>query len=322
MPPESCSNVGGDSTNDDDPCVSDVYQPSVVIAEEDFNGPGSGCPNGTSWNFDSDYGWLGTSWDVSASNIIKTTGNSPRDTSCHIRVDRNGWMCRGIDLTGYDGATLRFYAKDSNNWDSGDYLRVQVSTDLNACTAGTGFSNISSIDSGDIDDTYSGNQFSLDLDDNVNQVIYIRFLGDTEVSGEYAYIDTIEIEAGDTGSSNGYLNGHNGSPANCSTAVRRERQVDMLTWNLAKAIEADGVEIFVVGFGTCDPDADIVYSQAECDAQIGNNDHDDTADERLLKCIASSPVNENDNYFYAASATDLPAIFTQIATQIAHRLIE
>ena len=325
--PSSCSDssydVGGESTRSSDPCQNGVYQPAITVAEEDFNGPSSSCPSGTNWNFDSDYGWADTSWTVSASNIIKTSSSSPRDTSCHIRIAPTGWMCRSIDLTAYEGGTLRFYAKDSDNWDSGDYLRVQVSDDANACTTLTGFDTLLSIDSGDIDDTYSNNDFSLDLEDNVGQVVHIRFLGDTESSTEYAFVDSIEIEAGDTGSSNGYVNGHNGSPANCSTAVKRERQLDMLTWEMTQAIEADGIEIVVVGFGVCDPEEDdIVFTDAQCDSLIGNTDHDDTADERLLKCIASSPTGTNDTYYSAATASDLNAIFTEIASQIAHRLIE
>jgi hypothetical protein len=141
-------------------------------------------------------------------------------------------------------------------------------------------------------------------------------------TGDNFYLDTVQVKSNTACSSDGFQNGHNGSPSGCSTAVKRERQLDMQTWALTKAIKADNVIIYVVAFGTCDPDDDIVYTTAQCDAQIGNTDHDNTADERLAKCIASSTPGTNDHYYYAAEAEDLPSIFTQIAQQIAHRLIE
>jgi hypothetical protein len=108
---------------------------------------------------------------------------------------------------------------------------------------------------------------------------------------------------------------------------------------MSRAIKLDGVEIFVVAFGTCNGSNATVYNNsvaAQCNpiaqispaavpspaGPIGNTDDDNTADNRLLKCIASSTVGTNDHYFYAASATDLPNIFTTIAAQIAHRLVE
>lgn len=322
QPPPSCSdanyNVGGESSDPDDPCQDGVYQPAITVAEDDFNGPGSNCPS--TWDSDSDYGWSGAAWTASSTDISRITSAGPNDTSCHVRIGSTGWMCRAIDLTGYDGGTLRFSAKQTDNWESGpDDALIQISTDTDACTTGAGFNTIETIEDGEINTSYRS--FSEDLGIYVDQMIYIKFQGSTDSTSEYWYLDSIAVEAGDTGSSNGYQNGHNGSPASCSTAVKRERQLDMLTWDIAKAIEADGVEIFVVGFGTCDPD-NAIYSDAQCDAQIGNNDHDNTADERLLKCIASSPDSTNDNYYYVASATDLPSIFTEIATQISHRLIE
>ena len=54
---------------------------------------------------------------------------------------------------------------------------------------------------------------------------------------------------------------------------------------------------------------------------IGNNDSDNTADRRLLKCIASSTAGTNDHYFEVPSAGDLPDVFSQIAREIAFRLI-
>jgi hypothetical protein len=45
-------------------------------------------------------------------------------------------------------------------------------------------------------------------------------------------------------------------------------------------------------------------------------------DQKLNKCIASSTAGTNDHYFRATTATELPAIFQQIAQQIAFRLIK
>lgn len=110
--------------------------------------------------------------------------------------------------------------------------------------------------------------------------------------------------------------------SNCRSAQTREREVDVKTYQLAQSLKSQGIEIFVVGFGVCDPNSGPVYSSSQCSAQIGNTDHDNTADERLLKCIASSKPGTNDHYYWASSASQLPAIFTAIANQIAHRLIE
>jgi Flp pilus assembly protein TadG len=121
----------------------------------------------------------------------------------------------------------------------------------------------------------------------------------------------------------------NGCTAN---NARRERQMDARTWNLAKAVEADGVEIFVVAFGVCSNTATVcgdgICTDAECDAAISPSSGtitatiDNVADQRLLKCVASSAAGTNNHYFYASSASALPTIFTTIAQQIAHRLIE
>ena len=55
---------------------------------------------------------------------------------------------------------------------------------------------------------------------------------------------------------------------------------------------------------------------------IGDTTMDDTANHRLLKCIASSTNGTNDHYYYASDEDELTGIFTAIANQIAHRLLE
>jgi hypothetical protein len=107
--------------------------------------------------------------------------------------------------------------------------------------------------------------------------------------------------------------------------------------NLARAIKNQGVEIFVVAFSGGVPGCDLgnttVFDDedtADCNAvndspagPIGNGlDDDDGANHRLLKCIASNTQGTNDHYFYASDEDELNGIFTAIANQIAHRLIE
>jgi len=110
--------------------------------------------------------------------------------------------------------------------------------------------------------------------------------------------------------------------SSCYSAQTRERELDVKTLQAANAIKAQNVEIYVVGFGVCGSSSSTVYSASACSSQVGNSDHDDTADRRLLKCIASSTAGTNDHYFEVATAQDLPGVFTTIAQRIAHRLIQ
>jgi Flp pilus assembly protein TadG len=104
----------------------------------------------------------------------------------------------------------------------------------------------------------------------------------------------------------------------CSMAQTRERALDQETQVLANSYKAAGVEIYVVGFGVCG-----TSNTNLCNAgMIGGTSADTTADRNVLKCMASSTTNTNDHYFETATATDLPAIFTQIAHSIAFRLVE
>ena len=131
------------------------------------------------------------------------------------------------------------------------------------------------------------------------------------------------------------------SPQTCAdVATPRERQMDARTIHLAQAIKAQGVEIFVVAFAGGVPNCDLgdakIYDDtnpSDCNSvvqspagPIGNTDDDDDnadpANARLLKCIASSSAGTNDHYFYANDDDELVGIFTAIANQIAHRLIE
>jgi hypothetical protein len=107
----------------------------------------------------------------------------------------------------------------------------------------------------------------------------------------------------------------------CSGAQTRERELDVKTGAMAAQLEAAGVAVYVVAFGTCGSASNSVMTDSDC-AKIGNADHDTTADRRLLKCMATSTDGTNDHYFEVASATDLPNVFQQIARAIGFRLTE
>jgi len=108
----------------------------------------------------------------------------------------------------------------------------------------------------------------------------------------------------------------------CRSAQTREKSLDIKTKALADTLESQGVEIYVVGFGICGTNNPSQLPTTGYCNGIGNSDHDNTADRRLLKCIASSTPGTNDHYFEAPSAEDLPDVFSQIAREIAFRLIK
>jgi hypothetical protein len=83
------------------------------------------------------------------------------------------------------------------------------------------------------------------------------------------------------------------------------------------------VEIYIVALDVCgNNDPSVTASSNYCGA-IGDSAGDNTADRRLLKCIATSTTGTNDHYFEIEEASEIPAIFQQIAYGIASRsLIE
>jgi hypothetical protein len=108
----------------------------------------------------------------------------------------------------------------------------------------------------------------------------------------------------------------------CRQAYLQERELDEKTIAVVDDLKANGIEFYVVGFGVCGGQPSSQTCTAVEKDRIGNNDEDDVADQRLLKCIASSSSGSNDHFFYAERASDLPRIFQQIAHQIGHRLVE
>ncbi len=104
----------------------------------------------------------------------------------------------------------------------------------------------------------------------------------------------------------------------CYDAQTRQKELDIKTKDLVDTMKANGIEVFVVGFGVCgSPNDDL------CDPDmIGSNTHDKYANRNLLKCLASSTPDTNDHYYEVDSAEELPGIFTRIARLIGFRLIE
>ena len=108
--------------------------------------------------------------------------------------------------------------------------------------------------------------------------------------------------------------------SDCNSVSQKRRAHDYLdpqTLTEAQQLKASGVEIFVVGFEVCGSSDSTTFTQAQCSAQVGvDSASDNTADRRLLKCIASSTNGTNDHYWETANANDLPGIFSKIAKQI------
>jgi Flp pilus assembly protein TadG len=107
----------------------------------------------------------------------------------------------------------------------------------------------------------------------------------------------------------------------CLPSQSRERSLDTKTKTLADTRRAQGIEIYVVAFGVCGNGSASTPTSGYCTG-VGNSDHDNAADERLLKCIASSTPGTNDHYYRVENAEDLPAVFQQIAGTISFRLTE
>lgn len=94
-------------------------------------------------------------------------------------------------------------------------------------------------------------------------------------------------------------------------------EMDQKTYDLAKAMKQQGIEIYVVAVGVCGP-----LKPDLCKlSMIGDIPQTDRA-HNLLKCVASSAPGTNDHYFETDDATELTAIFQQIARLLALRLLE
>jgi hypothetical protein len=107
-----------------------------------------------------------------------------------------------------------------------------------------------------------------------------------------------------------------------SSTQSNEANLDSKTKARVDSLKAQGVEVYVVGFGVCGTNNAATTCNTSSVGQTGSSYPDNTANRNLLKCIASSAAGTNDHYFEATSATQLPSIFTQIAQAIAFRLVK
>jgi hypothetical protein len=109
---------------------------------------------------------------------------------------------------------------------------------------------------------------------------------------------------------------------NCRNDTQtQEGKVDVLSKAMADTMKAQDIEIFVVALSPCGTVNGTVASTSYCNG-IGNGDSDGIADQRLVKCIASSTPGTNDHVFFVSQASELPGVFEIIAQTLAFRLIE
>lgn len=153
---------------------------------------------------------------------------------------------------------------------------------------------------------------------NTLKILVILSDGDNNYAGSLVYQSSPLFPPVECRPSQYYTSSDNYLDSSCRSAQTRERSVDTKTKTLADTLKSQGVEIYVVGFGVCGT----ANSNLCNPSLIGGTSHDNTADRNLLKCIASSTSGTNDHYFEASTASQLPDIFSQIAREIAFRLIK
>jgi hypothetical protein len=98
----------------------------------------------------------------------------------------------------------------------------------------------------------------------------------------------------------------------------QEHEQDRNTWEVAQELK-EYADIYVIALDVCGTDDGHDGSDPGYCAGIGDDAGDGIADQRLLKCIATSP----DHYFPIASAAEIPDVFQEIAWEMMPRgLIE
>jgi hypothetical protein len=307
------------SINSTYPCWKGVYTPTSIT--DNFNS----YSTGSGWTGNGGSGWAGNWIKVNSPTIVSSPAQGG---SRALELNSSDSAARDFDLTGIGNAVITYYARHSS-MESGDHVYVEISTN-----GGGSWTELVDHVAGGGDLTTSFKQFTIDLNDYAGMTgVRLRWRASVG-SSDYFYLDTIAIG----GSANGFLNGNDGShPNTCNEyPTPRERQVDVRSLELAREIKAQGVEIFVVAFSGgvsgCNLNNTTIYDDedpADCNTvrdttpgPIGDDTHDGTGNHRLLKCISSSSQGSNDHYYYASDDDELTGIFTQIANQIAHRLLE
>jgi hypothetical protein len=108
-----------------------------------------------------------------------------------------------------------------------------------------------------------------------------------------------------------------------NSSATQERQLDTATRNITNTLKAApyNTDIYVVGLSVCGSNNVNQFPTTSYCSGIGNSSGDNTADRRLLKCIASSTPGTNDHYYEVQTASQLPDIFEVIALEIAGRAL-
>lgn len=105
-------------------------------------------------------------------------------------------------------------------------------------------------------------------------------------------------------------------PAWNQPSGRPERDFDLKAYQQAEQwLKPQGVEIYVVGLNVCGADDGRTQATPGYCAGIGDTAHDNVANQRLLKCVASAP----DHYVSVSTASELPVVFQRVAGRIAGR---
>lgn len=96
----------------------------------------------------------------------------------------------------------------------------------------------------------------------------------------------------------------------------QEWALDKKTWEVGKRLR-QYADIYVIALDPCGPDDGRTRDDPGYCNGIGDGLGDRIADQRLLKCIATSP----EHYFPVASGQELPETFAEVAAEIAGRAL-
>ena len=117
---------------------------------------------------------------------------------------------------------------------------------------------------------------------------------------------------------------HQDSTDNGTDYDNRVNALDTATYNLAQALKnaPNNVEIYVIGYGVVGSANSTPCNPSLVGTGSSRQSSSDTRDRNLAKCIASSTAGTIDHYFEAPTPQDLPAIYQEIAVNVAFRLIK
>jgi hypothetical protein len=133
-------------------------------------------------------GWL-DNWAAYGSPET-TSSDSPKQGTYHVRMNNTDRITRSVDLSGGRYANLRFWYKQTNNFDGGsnaDYAYLEVSND------GTTYQQVCRWTSSN--NTYYSTYRYLTVplaSYGLSDTFYVRFRADTD-TGENFYVDDLDI---------------------------------------------------------------------------------------------------------------------------------